>query len=230
MSAADSANSSAGSDSGESSAGSDSKSEQSSKGGESSQSQSSESKSSESSKSSDQKSSESKSSESSDGDSSKSGSSKDGSSRSGNENSSANLVPSMATAMGTSVALGFILWQVQRPPAAPPAAAPEEVGRAAQVYLRARTHQLREDLALGAGPTVDDLAAAARIRRQNLGTFGRVLRTHRAELLALADARTLTSERAVRWLQRVGELARMDPRLEEDHRAFVEWSAAGGSW
>jgi len=97
----------------------------------------------------------------------------------------------------------------------------EEVGRAAQVYLRARTHQLREDLALGAGPTVEDLAEAAHIRRENVGTFGRLLRTHRRELLAMADSRTLTPERALAWLERVGELARSDARLDEDRRAFL---------
>lgn len=95
------------------------------------------------------------------------------------------------------------------------------MARAAQTYLRSRTHQLREDLALGAGPTVEELAAMARIRRENLPAFGRLLRAHRQELLALADARALTPERAIAWLRRVGEIARTDPRLEEDRRAFL---------
>jgi hypothetical protein len=95
------------------------------------------------------------------------------------------------------------------------------VGEAAQVYLRSNTHQLREDLALGAGPTIEDLAAMARIRRENLGTFGRLLRAHRGALLALADSATLTRERALAWLERVGQLARTEPRLEEDRRAFL---------
>jgi hypothetical protein len=95
------------------------------------------------------------------------------------------------------------------------------VARAAQTYLRSRTHQLREDLALGAGPTIEELAAMARIRRENLGAFGRLLRTHRKELLALADVRALTPGRAVEWMRRVGEIASADPRLEEDRRAFL---------
>lgn len=151
------------------------------------------------------------------------------SSKSGGNNSASAFVPSASTATGTSAALGYVLWKATLPAAIPPAAAPAEVGKAAQVYLRARAHQLREDLALGAGPTLEDLAAAARIRRENLDTFGRLLRGHRAELLALADARTLTPERALEWLQRVGELARADPRLEEDHQAFLAWAAAGGT-
>lgn len=159
------------------------------------------------------------------GDSSKSGES----SKSGGGNSASAFVPSASTATGTSAALGYALWKATLPAAIPPAAAPAEVGKAAQVYLRARGHQLREDLALGAGPTLEDLAAAARIRRENLDTFGRLLRGHRSELLAMADARTLTPERALEWLQRVGELARTDPRLEEDHQAFLAWAAAGGT-
>jgi hypothetical protein len=95
------------------------------------------------------------------------------------------------------------------------------------MYLRSRTHQLREDLALGAGPTIEELASLARIRRENLGVFGRLLRTHRQELLALADARALTPERAVEWMRRVGELASTDPRLEQDRRAFLVAYEAG---
>jgi hypothetical protein len=117
--------------------------------------------------------------------------------------------------------LGVVIWQAYAVNEGSQPVAPQEVGRAAQVYLRSRTHQLREDLALGAGPSVEDLAAAARIRRENLGTFGRILRTHRHELLAMADERTLTPERALAWMERVGQLASADPRLAEDRRAFL---------
>lgn len=113
------------------------------------------------------------------------------------------------------------------PPAAAPPPSPQEAARAAQTYLRSRTHQLREDLALGAGPTIEELAALARIRREHLGPFGRLLRVHRLELLELADARMLTPQRAVEWMRRVGEIASTDPRLEEDRRAFLAAYEAG---
>jgi len=140
------------------------------------------------------------------------------------ESSEKNPVAS-ATVIGlTAAGLGAVFWQAiahSMRTVPPPAPAPAEVARAAQTYLRSRTHQLREDLALGAGPTVEDLAALARIRREHLGIFGRLLRAHRRELLVMADARTLTPERAAAWLRRVGELARTDPRLEADGRAFL---------
>ncbi|NOJ51250.1 hypothetical protein HK404_01405 [Myxococcus xanthus] len=119
------------------------------------------------------------------------------------------------------VGLGIIIWQAYAAVERRRGVSPKEAGRAAQVYLRARTHQLREDLALGAGPTVEDLAAAARIRREHLGLFGRVLRANRKELLEMAEASTLTPDRALAWMERVGELARAEPLLEEERRAFL---------
>ncbi|WP_426755493.1 hypothetical protein [Myxococcus sp. Y35] len=145
-------------------------------------------------------------------------------SRSRSENSSKsgnNDVASAVTVAVLVVGLGVVIWQAYAAAERRRGVSPREAGRAAQVYLRARTHQLREDLALGAGPTVEDLAAAARIRREHLGIFGRVLRANRKELLALAESSTLTPERALAWLERVGELARADPRLEEDRRTFL---------
>ncbi|QDE87391.1 hypothetical protein BHS07_35135 [Myxococcus xanthus] len=127
------------------------------------------------------------------------------------------------------VGLGIIIWQAYAAAERRRGVSPKEAGRAAQVYLRARTHQLREDLALGAGPTVEDLAAAARIRREHLGLFGRVLRANRKELLEMAEASTLTPDRALAWLERVGELARAEPRLEEDRRAFLAAPAQEGT-
>ena len=105
------------------------------------------------------------------------------SSRSESSNGKDNRLLSTAAVALTVLGLGVVIWQVyehsERGREFQPS--PQEVGHAAQVYLRARTHQLREDLALGAGPTVEDLAQAARIRRENLDVFGRLLRTHPPE-------------------------------------------------
>ena len=131
------------------------------------------------------------------------------------------------TTMGVTVGgLGLIIWRVfgAAAQAVPPPAA---VARAADAYLRSRTHQLREDLALGAGPSIDDLAQLAHIRRENLRLFGQVLRAHREELLALARPATLTPERALAWLERVGALAGTEPRLREDGRAFLTAQGPG---
>lgn len=127
------------------------------------------------------------------------------------------------TAVGSTViGLGYLLWAGLTanagavPPAAPPAAP------AAASYLRANDHQLRMDLALGAGPSVDDLAAMAEIRPEHRARFGELLRRHRSEILAWSDPRAITPELAARVLARIGELAAADPVLAADGRAFVE--------
>ncbi|MFY1827511.1 hypothetical protein ACN47A_16440 [Myxococcus fulvus] len=149
------------------------------------------------------------------------GEGKESRSETSNSDNKDGRVVSATTVAATVIGLGVVIWRVVAAAERRKGPPPEEVGRAAQVYLQSRTHQLREDLALGAGPTVEDLAAAASIRRENLPTFGRLLRANRRELLAMAETRTLTPERALAWLARVGELARTDPRLDEDRRAFL---------
>ncbi|MCP3099699.1 hypothetical protein LZ198_12555 [Myxococcus sp. K15C18031901] len=163
----------------------------------------------------------SKQSESGSSESESGGEGKDSRSETSNRGNKDGRIVSATTVAATVLGLGVVIWRAYVASERRERARAEEVGRAAQVYLRARTHQLREDLALGAGPTVEDLAEAAHIRRENLGTFGRLLRTHRRELLEMADARTLTPDRALAWLERVGELARSDARLDEDRRAFL---------
>lgn len=106
--------------------------------------------------------------------------------------------------------LGALIWLTAQP-------SPREA-KAAQAFFRANRFQLEEDLALGAGRSIEDLAALARIRRENLPAFCRLLHLHREQLLELADADTLTPERAVRALRLVGELASTEPALAADGR------------
>ena len=123
----------------------------------------------------------------------------------------------VATTVG---AVAVIIWTRSAKPS--PRAA-----EAAQAFLRANRFQLQEDLALGAGRSIDDLAALARIRAANVPRFAQLLRSHRSELLALADARALTPGRAALALRRIGELAAGDPVLAEDGRlALIAFDGA----
>ena len=146
--------------------------------------------------------------------------SQSGGSSENSQSSRGGNVLSFSVVGATLGGLGLAFWMILKAPSAGPPP-PANVGEAAQAYLRARTHQLREDLALGAGPSIEDLAAMARIRRENLRVFGRVLHEHRSELLALAESSSLTPEHALGWLARVGQLARTEQRLEEDRLAFL---------
>lgn len=112
--------------------------------------------------------------------------------------------------LSTVVGIGFAIYGSVRAMEEPqhPGSA-----RATAMYLSAQTHQLEQDLALGAGPVLDDLAAAAGVPSQDRPRFGKVMRAHRAELLALADRGQLTPDRALQFLHRVGELTWADPVL-----------------
>ncbi|HSN15860.1 MAG TPA: hypothetical protein VLT61_14605 [Anaeromyxobacteraceae bacterium] len=88
-------------------------------------------------------------------------------------------------------------------------------------FLSANAVQLRQDLAFGAGPAIDDLAGIAEIRADHAGAFGRLLQEHREELLDAADARRLTPARATACLGRIGELIAHHPVLDEDRVAWL---------
>lgn len=91
----------------------------------------------------------------------------------------------------------------------------------ALAWLEENRTQLRIDLALGEGPTIDDLAAVYRVPAERRAVFAEALRTRRAELLDLAAASDARG-----FLRRVGEIMQADARLEED---FVRWRMVVGA-
>lgn len=93
--------------------------------------------------------------------------------------------------------------------------------RAAAAYFRANSAQLRQDLALGAGPTVDDLAAAAEIPAVHRQHFARLLQRHRVELLAFGRLEELDAAGALALLARIGELVKADSVLQLDYQAYL---------
>lgn len=93
--------------------------------------------------------------------------------------------------------------------------------RLSHEYLRLRLGQFHEDVARGTGPTVEALASVVMVRREHVPLFGMLLKSHRDELRALADASTLTPARSLRLMQRVGSLVREDPLLRGDLEAAL---------
>lgn len=88
----------------------------------------------------------------------------------------------------------------------------------ARAWLIANELQLQQDLALGAGPTLEDLAGLAGIAPAHRQRFGRVLQQHRAQLLAPRD---VTPEQAAAVLSVVGDLVMTDPVLRPDGLAVL---------
>lgn len=83
----------------------------------------------------------------------------------------------------------------------------------ARSWLLANELQLKQDLALGWGPTLEDLAGLSGVAKGHQRHFGRVLQQHRAELLVSVD---VTPDEAARVMARVGDLVMTDPVLRAD--------------
>jgi hypothetical protein len=88
----------------------------------------------------------------------------------------------------------------------------------ARSWLLANELQLRQDLALGAGPTVMDLAGVAGIRPEHRAHFGRVLQKHRALFKVTAE---VTPEEAAKVFSQVGDLVMTDVVLRPDGLAVL---------
>ena len=86
-------------------------------------------------------------------------------------------------------------------------ASSELIRRGAELFLRERVVQLREELALGKGPVITALAAA---RGESAVKLGRTLRAHRAQLVeVISDASG--SDWAGEFLRRVDLLSEETP-------------------
>lgn len=112
------------------------------------------------------------------------------------------------------------------PPQPPPAAPPPKPKRTelidegptldamvmARAWLLANQLQLSQDLALGAGPTIDDLAGITGIAPEHRERFGRLLQKHRT---ALVFSRDVTPREAALVMSRVGDVVVADPILRD---------------
>ena len=83
----------------------------------------------------------------------------------------------------------------------------------ARAWLRANQLQLKQDLAIGAGPAIDDLAGLAGISPSHRAHFGKVLQRHREQLRASSE---VTLEEAARVMSTVGGLVLDDGVLKGD--------------
>ena len=153
------------------------------------------------------------------------------SSHSGNESAANSNASSQASTQATTVpvlavtglaltagTVGLIIWGMH----GSQGGTSHRYGDVAYALLRANEVEMQQDFAIGSGPFIEDLAETAEIPRPHLVAFGRALHTHRIELLDLAAESRLTPERALMFLQRVGEVSRDTPELASDYQAFAQ--------
>lgn len=88
----------------------------------------------------------------------------------------------------------------------------------ARAWLKANALQLKQDLALGAGPALEDLAGLSGIAAPHRLHFFRLLQRHRRAILPPDE---FTPREAARLLSRVGELVLADPVLRADGEAIA---------
>lgn len=120
---------------------------------------------------------------------------------------------SSTVVVGTITLVGFVLWGIV-------GSGKAFVADAAHGWTRENEYQLAQDLAVGDGPAIRDLAAVAGIRPAHLDRFGELLRRERRDLMALVEASRESREASVELFRSVGVLARADALLHEDYVAF----------
>ena len=80
-------------------------------------------------------------------------------------------------------------------------------------YLRQNQSEVREALALGQGPLVDDMSGALGLTPVERAALGRMLRREREVFGALADPTLLTPERAGLFIDHLAASMAADPAL-----------------
>ncbi|MFO0595547.1 MAG: hypothetical protein U0228_09590 [Myxococcaceae bacterium] len=93
----------------------------------------------------------------------------------------------------------------------------------ARSWLLANELQLQQDLALGAGPTLDDLAGLAGIAPPHRAHFARLLRAERAKFRVGPE---VTPELAAAVFSRIGDVVMTDPVLRADGLALLSLSGS----
>ena len=82
-------------------------------------------------------------------------------------------------------------------------------------YLRQNQSEVREALALGQGPLVDDMSGALGLTPVERAALGRMLRREREVFGALADPTLLTPERAGLFIDHLAASMASDPALSD---------------
>jgi hypothetical protein len=95
-------------------------------------------------------------------------------------------------------------------------AAAADDAEVARLYLRHNAVQLAQDLAIGDGPLVQELAVALKLRPQVRPDFVELLRSHRHALADLADPDRLDRVRALAFVTRLKQLLAAHPVLQQD--------------
>ena len=90
--------------------------------------------------------------------------------------------------------------------------------RAMKSYIRHNAVALQQDLTLGAGPTVDDLAQAFGVPEAEVADFGQALRSKRSTLVPLIGDGDVDDARTARFVDLVESATSGEQRLAGTYR------------
>lgn len=81
-------------------------------------------------------------------------------------------------------------------------------------YLRHNAVALQQDVRLGAGDTVTDLAQLFAVEPQHKAAFGKMLKANKTSLMPLMHTKTLTQKKAGQFIQTILGAMKQDKRFE----------------
>lgn len=85
-----------------------------------------------------------------------------------------------------------------------------------EAYIRQNALALQQDMTIGAGHSIEDLAAVFRISKKNLPAFASAVHSHRDQLFALTHVEKLDEQRADKFFQIIATAMRQDPNLRNE--------------
>lgn len=80
-------------------------------------------------------------------------------------------------------------------------------------YMRANAVAMQEDIAVGGGRTIEDLASMCGLKPEDMSAFAKLLREQREPLIAMLEPSGLDATRAIKFAAHIEDAMRQDQRL-----------------
>jgi len=93
-----------------------------------------------------------------------------------------------------------------------------------EAYIRQNAVALQQDMTIGAGESIDDLAAAFQVSEENIAAFAAALHAKRGELLPLTDVGALDEARANAFFEIIANTMNQTPALHQDFERIAKAS------
>src|SRR5690554_2969604 len=93
-----------------------------------------------------------------------------------------------------------------------------------EAYIRQNAVALQQDVTIGAGDSIDDLAAAFQVSEENIPAFAAALHAKRGELLPLTNVGELDAKRADAFFAIIANTMNQTPALHQDFQRIAKAS------